>query len=300
MDTNLIKAFVALAEENNFSRAAARLHLSQPAVSQRVKRLEREVGTQLFERTSSGAVLTSSGRRLLDKGRRILGDVDDFTAIAGNSEPHLRGHLRVAYSGYHVTRYLPGLLRRLHAAHPGITVALSSDLHGGLAPKAVLDGAVDFAFSRSIHHGDHVGYHVYALDDAAIAVPADHPLATRTAVSIEEVMDEPFITYPFLPDGMVRNMVGAMAQNSGGAFPLRYEVADTPMILALVAAGLGITQTFTSVVPSPIEGVRLVKLTGIATFENTIIWNESRSADPAHAAFIEIIKEALPPIRNLE
>jgi DNA-binding transcriptional LysR family regulator len=144
-------------------------------------------------------------------------------------------------------------------------------MHGGLAPKAVLDGTVDFAFSRAMHHGDHVGSVVYARDEVLIAVANDHPLAEKTSVTIDDVMDEPFITYPFVRDGMVRNLVGSMAQNSGGIFSVRYAVADTPMLLSLVAAGLGVE--------------------GIDPLDNTIIWNQSRAADPLHAAFIQIISD---------
>src|SRR5690606_287506 len=105
------------------------------------------------------------------------------------------------------------------------------------------------------------------------------------------VMDEPFITYPFVRDGMVRNLVGSMAQNSGGLFSVRYAVADTPMLLALVAAGLGVAQTFSSVMPLPIQGVTLLPLEGIEPLDNTIIWNQSRAADPLRAAFIRIIRD---------
>jgi DNA-binding transcriptional LysR family regulator len=104
-------------------------------------------------------------------------------------------------------------------------------------------------------------------------------------------MDEPFITYPFVRDGMVRNLVGSMAQNSGGIFSVRYAVADTPMLLSLVAAGLGVAQTFSSVMPLPVHGVTLLPLEGIDPLDNTIIWNQSRAADPLHAAFIQIISD---------
>lgn len=294
MDTKLLEAFVALAEERHFGRAATRLHLTQPAVSQQVKRLEKELGADLVERNPRGVRLTAAGLRLLDKARGVLADVAEIRSTADGTNASLHGRLRIAYSGYHVANFLPGMLRRLHDRHPSIEVSLTPGMHGGLAPKAVLDGTVDFAFSREMHHGDHVGSVVYAKDEVLIAVPDDHPLAGSERVTIEDVMDEPFITYPFVRDGMVRNLVGSMAQNSGGTFAVRYAVADTPMILALVAAGLGVAQTFSSVEPVPVRGVTLLPLDGIEPLENTIIWNQSRSADPLHAAFIAIIRESLP------
>lgn len=293
MNTKLLEAFVALAEERHFGRAAARLNLTQPAVSQQAKRLEKELGTELFERHPRGVRLTSAGFRMLEKARGILADIAEIKSTADGSNTSLHGRLRIGYSGYHVANFLPKLLRRLHDEHPSIAVSLTADMHGGLAPKAVLEGSVDFAFSREMHHGEHVGSYVYAEDEILIAVADDHPLANRTSLRIEDVMDEPFITYPFVRDGMVRNLIGSMAQNSGGVFSVRYAVADTPMILALVAAGLGVAQTFSSVEPTPVRGVRLLPLEGVEPLENTIIWNESRSTDPLHATFIRILRESL-------
>lgn len=293
MDTKLLEAFVALAEEGHFGRAATRLHLTQPPVSQQVKRLEKELGTDLFERHPRGVRLTAAGLRLLEKARGILADIAEIKSTADGTNTSLHGRLRIGYSGFHVANFLPGLLKRLHDQHPSIQVSLTADMHGGLAPKAVLDGTVDFAFSREMHHGDHVGSVVYAEDEILIAVADDHPLATAESVTIEDVMDEPFITYPFVRDGMVRNLVGSMAQNSGGMFSVRYSVADTPMILALVAAGLGVAQTFSSVRPLPVRGVTLLPLEGLEPLDNTIIWNQSRASDPLHSAFIRIIRETL-------
>lgn len=293
MDTKLLESFIALAEERHFGRAAARLHLTQPAVSQQVKRLERDLEAQLFERHPRGVRLTSAGARLLDRAREILSGVAELRAMADGRNRSLHGRLRIAYSGYHVVNFLPRLLRRLQEQHPAVAVSLIPGMHGGLAPKAVLEGAADFAFSREMHHGGHVGGHVYALDDVLIAVAEGHRLSDRETVSIEDVKDEPFITYPFVRDGMVRNTIGGMAQNSGGTFSVRYAVADTPMILALVAEGLGVAQTFSSVVPVPVSGVKLLKLEGIEALENTIIWNESRESEALIAAFIEIIRETL-------
>ena len=291
MDTKLLEAFVALAEERHFGRAAIRLHLTQPAVSQQVKRLEKELGADLFERHPRGVRLTAAGTRLLERARGVLADIAAIRATTDGTSTSLHGRLRIGYSGYHIVNHLPDLLRRLHEQHPSIQVSLTADMHGGLAPKAVLDGTVDFAFSRAMHHGDHVGSVVYARDEVLIAVADDHPLAERASVTIDDVMDEPFITYPFVRDGMVRNLVGSMAQNSGGLFSVRYAVADTPMLLALVAAGLGVAQTFSSVMPLPIQGVTLLPHEGIEPLDNTIIWNQSRAADPLRAAFIRIISD---------
>lgn len=293
MDTKLLEAFVALAEERQFSRAAHRLHLTQPAVSQQVKRLERRLGAELVERHARGVTLTPAGQRLLERARGVLADIAGLEATVSGEDSSLHGRLRIGYSGYHIANFLPDLLQLLQERHPSVRVSLFADLHGGLAPKAVLDGSVDFAFSRAMHHGDHVGSVVYAQDRVLIAVADDHPLAGNSSVTIDDVMDEPFITYPFARDSMVRNLVGSMAQNAGGLFSVRYAVADTPMILALVAAGLGVAQTFSSVQPLPVRGVTLLPLDGLEPLDNTIIWNRSRSSDPLHAAFIRIMREVL-------
>lgn len=238
--------------------------------------------------------MTSAGIRTLEMARGILGDIAKMRSTVDGSTTSLHGRLRIGYSGIHVADYLPKLLKRLRDEHPDIAVSLTPGMHGGLAPKAVLDGSVDFAFSREMHHGDHVGSYTYANDRVLIAVADDHRLADRESVGIEDVMDEPFITYPFVRDGMVRNLIGSMVQNAGGLFTVRYTVADTPMILALVAAGLGVAQTFSSVESSAVRGIRLLPLEGVDPLKNTIIWNDSRSSDPLHSALIRIVTESFP------
>jgi DNA-binding transcriptional LysR family regulator len=291
VDTKLLETFVALAEERHFGMAATRLHLTQPAVSRQIKKLESELGTDLFERLPAGIQLTPAGLRLLDKAREIIDAVDDFSSSADERNAALRGRLRIGYSGYHIINFLPRLLRRLYETHPNVSVSLSPGIHGGLAPKAVIDGSLDFAFSRKMHHGDRLGSHVYDSDEVLIAVPEDHRLASQTSVVIEDVMNEPFITYPFVREGMVRNIIGNMAQNAGGTFHVRYAVADTPMLLALVAEGLGVAQTFSSIATLPVPGVKLLKLDGVEPLDNTIIWNASKASEPLHSALLEIIRQ---------
>lgn len=186
-----LKAFVAVAEEGTFVRAAARLGVVQPAVSQAVARLETELGLVLFERSSRRVTLTSAGAAFLPEARAVLGRLAQAEQTARDLAAGRRGLVRMA-----TTPGAPGLLNALlahhRAAHPGVRVELTRARH---TPKldAVLKGEIDVALVHSAPATPGLAFTEIWREPWQPIVSASHPLAGNAAVSLRELAGDPLV-----------------------------------------------------------------------------------------------------------
>src|SRR5689334_9949487 len=142
MDARLLRSFVAVAEELHFGRAARRLHLSQPPLSVHVKRLEADLGVQLFERTRRRVALTTAGAELLERARRLLADAEQAVAEVQRVARGETGRVTIGYTSTATHVVLPEALPRFRAAHPEVRVELV-ELRSALQPDALRAGRVD-------------------------------------------------------------------------------------------------------------------------------------------------------------
>ncbi|GAB0104100.1 LysR family transcriptional regulator [Nocardia sp. JMUB6875] len=177
MELRHLASFVTVAEELHFGRAARRLHIVQPAVSQRIKALENEFGLRLFDRTAAGVGLTPAGHRLLEQARVVLGAADQFTNLAEElaHRENMQSHLRIGTAEGMTTR-LEHILALLHDQAPTTQVVLES-LPAAERLARVADGRLDAAFIRMLRPIS--GLRVIPLwsDRLVAALPAEHPLA---------------------------------------------------------------------------------------------------------------------------
>lgn len=242
MELRQLTAFVAVAEELNFTRAAERLHVVQSGVSAAVRSLERELGVRLFDRTSQRVALTDAGRALLPEARNTLDAARAATQAVGDVRGGLRGTLTVGtLSAIGAIFDLAGLLGRFRAEHPGVDVRLQVSPQGstGLV-KGLVDGALDLAFlapSGPVPPRLEVRPLVVAPLD--LVVPEGHPLTAAGRVTLDLLTEEPFIDFP-LGWGN-RAAVDRAFAAAGLRRTVAFEVADTSMATDFVRAGLGVT-----------------------------------------------------------
>ncbi|HEX4911246.1 MAG TPA: LysR family transcriptional regulator [Permianibacter sp.] len=161
MDNAQLKAFVAVADSQSFSRAADQLHLTQPAVSKRIGNLEAELGQRLFDRVGHAVHLTPAGQTLLPRARRLLQDMDDASTALSNLTGRIAGPLRIATSHHIGLRRLPALLREYTVRYPAVTLEF------------------DFVDSEQAYHEVEQG-----LRELAIVTLPDEPQASVTAVPV--------------------------------------------------------------------------------------------------------------------
>jgi DNA-binding transcriptional LysR family regulator len=230
--------FEAVARLDSFTRAAQQLHVAQPAVSAQIRRLERELGTALFTRTTRRVTLTQAGSALLARVRTVLDELDGARADLDRLGAVLRGQLRLGITPILGSLDLPGLLVGFHRRYPDVTLAVTTGLVADLLTQ--LDAGDVDALLAPIHSGLAARYEARPLVTETltlITAPgrlAQHPRPT----SLADVRDQPFVC---LPAGSgLRTILTTTAAEHGFVPHVPFEAPDPATIRRFVAAGLGV------------------------------------------------------------
>ncbi len=233
MELRHLRYFVAVAEEEHFGHAAARLHVSPPPLSRQIQQLEDEVGTALFQRVGRGVRLTDAGRAYLDRAREILADVDGATQAALAAARGEEGHLRIGFAEtLPLLERVPRMVRRFRARHPRVTVDLLP-LTVGEQTEALRARRIDagFRYYRPTEAG--IGADLIMRDPVVLALPRGHALAKRRTVRVAALRDESFVWSPS-PNYYDEVRAALLAH---GVTRRVTEVASPVTRLSLVAAG---------------------------------------------------------------
>ncbi len=251
MELRQLEYFVAVARHRHFGRAADAVYVSQPALSQHVRRLEAELGIALLRRTSRGVELTPAGAELLDRAESILADAASARAAMDEHAGVVRGTVRVAATPADSPR-LPEAVAHFHRDHPGVRIALR---HASTAEALELtrSGAVDLAVLSLA--GDASGLTVAPISDEPlrlITAPDDPPAGT---VPLADLKGSSFVLAE--PGSALRATVMAACQEQGFSPVPLLEVGDPATVRHLVGAGLGVALVPASWldVPGPEVGV---------------------------------------------
>jgi len=298
MDLRDIEAFVAVAEELHFGRAAARLHMAQPPLSQRIRHLERELGTQLFRRTSREVVLTESGAAILDPARQVLEDVDLVARTAQWGGHGEFGRVGIGFSGAASHQHLPRLTQAIRREHPGMRLVLSRRDYANDALAGVQHGELDLAFSRLPIAAEGLSHRVIEVERLVVALSAEHPLLAREEIALSELAGEPFVTFPGAVGSAVRDALVHACLESGFRPQVVQEAPDTHTILALVSAGVGITLLPSSVQHVTSTGFSYRPLAGPAPVLHSVLVWRSNNHSPALQRVLEIAEHVLPTPRG--
>lgn len=190
LDPRLLRPFVVLAEELHFGRAAQRLHVTQPALSQQVKRLEGQVGVELFARTRASVELTEAGEAILEPARAAVGAADEAESVAAELADAERGRLRIGISpGTH--ELAQRLLAELRARRPRLILEAKQDNSGVLCAD-VAAGRLDVAIAFEPEEVAGTVCEEISREPAVVAVAAGHPLAARQRVALAELASNRF------------------------------------------------------------------------------------------------------------
>lgn len=196
MELRHLRYFVAVAEEQNVTRAAARLHVSQPPLSRQIRDLESELGLALFEHGAKSVRLTDTGRVFLDEARAVLQRADEAVQVAKAVASGQRGEIHVGYAPSLTVELLPRALRFFQEAHPGVRVQLH-DFSTQEMLRGLRDGALDLALLVKVSAKVMAGLVFEELRRYAVcvAVPLAHPLARARKVGLKQLVDERLIAF---------------------------------------------------------------------------------------------------------
>jgi LysR family transcriptional regulator, hydrogen peroxide-inducible genes activator len=237
MEIHQLRYFVAVADEGNFSRAADKVHVSQPSLSQQIQKLEDEVGQPLFDRLPRSVVLTEAGKRFLGSARRMLATLADAQRCVDECKGEAVGKLVIGAIPTIAPFVLPRLLPNFRRAHPKVTIEVVEDVTENLT-RGVEDGELDLALLSNCQSSD------FQLDSVGeepllVATPAGHRLSKRQCVTWEDLKGERFLALHHVH--CLSRRVDQLCQAHGlqPEFSVRGSQLNT--ILGMVNVGLGIT-----------------------------------------------------------
>ena len=245
MELRHLRYFLAVAEELHFHRAATRLHISQPPLSQQIRALERELGVTLLERNRRRVALTAAGEVFRDDARAILSAVDRASERARNIARGSIGTLSVGFVGSAMfSPTLPNILREFRATRPEVELVLR-ELPTVVQLQALVGGELDVGVIRGPIPASEIHPQLELMtiqrERLIAALPADHPLATRRRLRAAELSGETFVILARREaPGLFASLTTAMV-DAGGVPEDVLEVAEMQTIISLVAGGFGVS-----------------------------------------------------------
>ncbi|MGB8167750.1 MAG: LysR substrate-binding domain-containing protein [Chthoniobacteraceae bacterium] len=240
MELRHLRYFVAVAEAENVTRAAAKLRVAQPAVSRQIRDLEDELGVALLERTAKTVRLTEPGRLFLAEARLVLQRVDEAVATVRAAADGTEGELHVGYAPSLTVEILPRALRRFHSEFPKVRVSLhdfsTEEMLAGLR-----EGRLQVALMVSPADDQLQGlrFHELARYPMCVAVAPNHPFARKQSVTLAKLATEPLIAYSRNDYPEYHDMLAALFAPTGRAPSIAEEHDSVTSLIAAVEAGRG-------------------------------------------------------------
>ncbi|MDX3244639.1 LysR substrate-binding domain-containing protein [Streptomyces sp. ME18-1-4] len=290
MELRHLRYFLAVAETRHFGKAAELLHMAQPPLSQAIRRLETELGVDLFTRTTRQVAPTGAGEVFRTDVERILKAVDEAVARAGRFASGVEGVLRVGLTGAASYRQLPALARLLKREMPHVMMEVHTEMLTPAQELGLIERRLDVGVLRPPIRQEGIAHRALADDPLVVAVPAEHWLAGADIVRIEQLRHEDFIMYgatlgSVLNDAVVRSCLAS------GFYPhCAYEVTETSAALALVAAGLGIAVMPDSIRAAPREGVMCKEIEDALTVPLVLAWR-SDDTSPLLLNLLKVLEQ---------
>jgi DNA-binding transcriptional LysR family regulator len=284
-----LRYFVVAAEELNFSRAATRLHMAQPPLSVAIRQLERELGTDLFVRTTREVRLTDAGRRLLEGARRTLAEADRAFDAARRAGAGELGRLRVGFSWSERFDTLPALGRAFRDGHADVEV-LSQEMWNAQMIPALRSGDLDVALALCPEAAADIGTQLIRTEKTVVVLGAAHPLAAEGRLGLDSFAEETFVLFPRELAPRLYDAMLAMCRRAGFEPRLRSESFHTGWDLDFFADLSVVALAPASIAAGLPEGVATVELTDDAPLETRLLWHDDPS--PVVAQFCEVARRA--------
>lgn len=290
MELRQLRYFVAVAEELSFSRAAVRVHISQPPLSRQVALLEREIGVQLLHRTTHEVSLTKAGEAFLAEARQLLALSAKAADVAQRASRGETGRIRVGFIGAALYSFLPRLLREYRQRYPEVEISLTQ-LTIAQQAEALRNREIDVGVIRQHIADDALLTWCMVREPFMVALPLDHPLAQRKKIMLKALSQEPFILFNRKDAPVVYDQTLRMCEQVGFSPHIVQEARPMATVVGLVAAGLGVSIVPSSMQRINIEHVAYRPLGGTrAVNEFVISWHRDHRS-PVLARFLEMAKQ---------
>jgi DNA-binding transcriptional LysR family regulator len=295
MEIRHLRYFLVLAEELHFNRAAERLHIAQPALSQQVRQLEKELNVELFIRTTRKVELTLAGASLKKHALEILSNVDSVKDLVARVATGETGRLTLGFTGSATYDLLPQIARAVRETISGVSLVLRGEMATASQIEALRSNAIDIGFLRP-PISEEFHQRVVRTDYLSLLMPASHPLAGDESIDLAHMADESFIQYSPSADPATFTIVSSAYQQAGFEAIVHQEVDATSVMVSLVAAGLGMALVPNSVSHVRVDGAVIRPLSSpIIPMNLVAAWRIGNDL-PAISRFIEILDKDFPVI----
>ncbi len=288
MDTNTIEAFITVAEQKSFSRAAEKLFITQPAVSKRIAALEQDIGAALFDRIGHVIELTQAGRTMLPRARQILDEIDAARLAVNNLADEVSGVLRIGISHHIGMRRAPGVLRAFAQRYPLVDLNIKF-LGSEEAVHTVEQGHLEFALATlPAQPPEILQMETIWTDSLAVVTSPDHPLSGSKQLALADIL-----AYPALlptPETYTRQLVDSAFTAKGDKIAPGIETNNLETIKMMVSLGLGwsvlpLTMLDATIVQHSIAGMDFKRNLGV-------LMHPKRTLSNAAEAMIGLLREA--------
>ena len=254
MELRHLRYFIAVAEELHFGRAAERLFIAQPPLSQQIQQLERELGFLLFNRTQRRVELTAAGQLFLEEARELLSGLEKAVAASRRVARGEIGWLGIGFVGTATYEFLPAVLSEFRAHYPEVELVLR-ELVSAKQVQALRDRRIHVGLARPAVADECVISETLYQEPLLAALPARHPLAQRERLTLAALATEPFILFPRHPKPSYADFLVTICEEAGFTPHVVQEAAEIHTAISLVAAGLGVTLVPASVQSAHRDGI---------------------------------------------
>jgi DNA-binding transcriptional LysR family regulator len=272
-----LRYFIAVAEELHFGRAAQRLNISQPPLSQQIQILEQQIGARLFARTNRSVQLTAAGLQFLNDARQIMQNVTQAADKAARLHRGEEGELRIGFtsSAPFITAVSDALFT-FRQRHPGVHIQMQ-EINTRQQLDPLNEGRLDLGVMRNTPLPETLAHQLMLREPLCAVLPRDHRLAGKSAISVTELAQEPFVFFDPQVGTALYSETLALLQRYAIAPNIAQEVGEAMTILGLVATGLGI-----SILPASFSRIRLDDVRWVALKEQDawsevwLVWSQRR------------------------
>ncbi|MGH7684028.1 MAG: LysR substrate-binding domain-containing protein [Vulcanimicrobiaceae bacterium] len=286
MDLRTLRYFLAVAEQQQFTKAAKTLNVAQPSLSYQIKKLERELGVQLLHRTKRSVSVTAAGRILVEEVRVLLAQFNSLVETTKLVATGTIGDLSIGFVESAALAMLPDVVRELRKHHPQVSVRLhqmtTTEQIAGLRKRVI-----DVGIIRSPVPDPHIETRFLQRESLVVALPDTHKLVHRKRLSLQLLKNELFIAYAGSRYSRLHNEIVSLCRQAGFTPSVEHYFEEWNTICGVVATGAGIAIVPSSVATITIKGVTFRKLLPEVPLHYYVAWlREARS--PSLARFLAL------------
>ena len=295
LDPRVLRYFVAVAEERHFSRAAQRLHISQPPLSYAIRQLETGLGVTLLNRTSRSVTLTDAGRVFYREALGLLRQAEDVRTLVQRVDAGLRGRLRIGFVGSMLYRGLTEMLALLREHMPDVEQVLT-ELNSNEQVDAVRRGELDLGLIHQNPLPPGLLSREIVREPFVLCVPEGHPRAGAASARLADFRDEEFVMFARAASPSYYETVLALCVTAGFTPHTRHEVRHWLSVAALVSQGLGVAIVPACLSRSGLAGTRFIGFEHEARSVSQAIW-PAEGRTPLQESAMRLVMARMPTLR---